>query len=313
MKTKSLSYLILAGWFLLAFTACTKQVDVSSDNVLLPGINLSSNNWAFKASDKTFGGSIDNAYKTSSEGVNSIIIQGTDASGGVFSIMLSTREKRFITDAYTSLYGRSYITYQTDTSYFASYKDSGLCSFEITKITDSVIEGNYNAVLLDKRTHRKLTITTGSVKAYFYVSGSSPTKSGKPESEEASSDWTINGAAFTIDTVYAGKDNSNDEYVVTVESPNADDQMTLSFPGNTSLAAGVYNVVNGDFTAANQVVPRLWQYDNATGYYHGYRAIDGKLTVTLKGNDKIFQFTGLGFMDSKGTKKMNIIFTLPPQ
>lgn len=312
MKTKSLLPLIITGFFLLVFTACTKQVDVQSDTAIPSGISLPSNNWAFRISDATFGGTIDTAYKTSSEGVNSIIIQGTDASGGVLSIMVSTREKRFITDAYTSLYGRSYIAYQNDTSYYASYKDSGSCSFEITKITDSVIEGNYKAVLLDKRTHKTMKITSGSVKAYFNASGGKSPKPGQSGSE-VSSDWTINNTPFVIDTVYAGKDVLNGDYVVTVESPDADDQIVLSFPGNCTLQAGIYKVVNGDFTAENQVVPRLWQYNSSTDSYHGYRAIDGQLTVTFKGNDRIFQFAGLGFTDSKETKKISIIFTLPRQ
>lgn len=312
MKTKSLSALILACCFLFGFVACTKQVDVQSENAIPSGISVPSNNWAFRISDAAFGGTIDTAYKTSSEGVNSIIIQGTDASGGVLSIMLSTRENRFITDAYTSLYGRSYVVYQNATSYYASYKDSGSCSFEITKITDSVIEGNYKAVLLDKRTHKIMKITSGSVKACFNVSGGKSPKPGKPASE-ASSDWTINGAPFVIDTVYAGKDELSGDYMVTVESPDADEQMILSFPGNNTLQAGVYKVVNGSFTAENQVVPRLWQYNSSNGSYHGYRAAEGQLTITFKGNDKIFQFVGLGFTDSKETKKISIIFTLPRQ
>ncbi|MEX6687526.1 hypothetical protein QTN47_08495 [Danxiaibacter flavus] len=311
MKTKSLSALVLACCFLLGFVACTKQVDVQSENAVPSGIPVPANNWAFRISDAAFGGTIDTAYKTSSDGVNSIIIQGTDASGSILSIMISTREKHFIADAYTSLYGRSYIVYQNDTAYYASYKDSGSCSFEITKITDSVIEGNYKAVLLDKRTHKTMKITSGSVKAYFNVSGGKSPKPGQSGSESA--DWTINGAPVVIDTVYAGKDELSGDYVVTVESPDGDDQIVLSFPGSNTLPAAVYKVVNGSFTAENQVIPRLWQYNGSTGSYHGYRAVDGQLTVTFKGKDKIFQFVGLGFTDSKETKKISIIFTLPHQ
>lgn len=312
MKTKNLVTLTLVICLLTIFTACQKVADIQPDKPVLPGINISESNWAFQLPDTSFNGTIDTAYTVSSEGIKNIVIRGADTAGNAISILLSTKEKTFIKDAYTSLYGRAFISFQTDSSYYASYKDSGSFTFEITKITDSVIEGNYKAVLLDKASHKMITIKSGTVKAAFFnqhPSGSGGNNLPDPEPSDPSTGYlNIDGERLNIDIVSHDSDNTQNQYAGFNLSRGL--TLTVDFKRGTAAANGVYDI-NGSFDnnlSSSEVWVCLY---NATLTY--FMAASGNVHVnvtdkTISFDDILFEERTGGEIQGTGTKRISASF-----
>lgn len=314
MKTKNLVTLTLVICLLTIFTACQKMADIQPAKPVLPGLNVTESNWGFQLPDSSFAGIVDTAYTVSSEGVNNIVIQGSDTAGNVISIMLSTKEKKFIKDAYTSLYGRAFISFQTDTFYYASYKDSGSFTFEITKITDSVIEGNYKAVLLDKASHKMITVKSGTIKALLNLPNNSgsvgPVIPSEPEDNDATHAWKIDNEYYRIDTVYRAEYWAEGYYTLVVESPNADYFLEVIFQREPPLDDGIYTINNGSVMGRFDVDAIIHKSMDG-GAYWGYGSKGGTIKVSTVDGKKVLQFSNMDFASDDEHKIVSITFTAP--
>ncbi|MEX6687527.1 hypothetical protein QTN47_08500 [Danxiaibacter flavus] len=314
MKTKNLVTLTLVISLLTIFTACQKVADIQPEKPVLPGLNVTESNWGFQLPDSSFAGVVDTAYTVSSEGVNNIVIQGSDTAGNLISIMLSTKEKKFIKDAYTSLYGRAFISFQTDTFYYASYKDSGSFTFEITKITDSVIEGNYKAVLLDKASHKMITLKSGTIKALLNLPNNNgsvgPVIPSEPEDNDPTHAWKINDDYYQIDTVYRDKRWADIYYVLAVESPNADYWLEVIFQRDKPLEDGIYTIKNGGEMGEFDVDAVIYKSLGDNSYYE-FGPKEGTIKVSTVDGKKVLQFSNMDFAADEEHKIVSITFTAP--
>ncbi len=292
---KNLVPLILVVCFFSAFVACQKIADIQPDKPVLPGVKVTQSNWAFQLSDTSFSGIVDTAYSVSSEGISNIVIQGSDTAGNTINITLSTKEKKFIVDAYTSLYGRAFISFQKDTSYYASYKDSGSCTFEITKINDSLIEGNYSAVLIDKASHKLITVKSGSIKAFFKKGNSAENNNNQEPGNGDTPDnggyyWKVDGNVYAADiTMHDSVDIYNTWEAFCLQTGY---RLDVEFNAN-AVKDGSYNVTDSvGYMLLNNDQARIFFYDYSITYY---MAKAGTITVATKNNIRTATFSDIVF------------------
>jgi hypothetical protein len=153
--------------------SCQKEVSVETGATPSnpAGTPLTSSGWQFTgtttAGATNYSGCIDTAFYTTINSASFLRIEGSDAGGNFFYMLITAPSGKAAKGTYTASQGQAMMAAVIGNKNYAINTNDVNFKAEITDITDTSVTASFSGKLLDPNTNTSLEITAGKLKAYI--------------------------------------------------------------------------------------------------------------------------------------------------